>query len=83
MRTRTNFIGACVSDVFTMSKRAIKDSDRRKEVIAYKIEKERLAEEEKKKANIVSVYIMGGIKDITKQEWEELYQPLGFKIVGD
>lgn len=81
MRTRTNFIGFCKSNnTFEMSKRAIKDANRRKEVLQYKLEKEKEKERETK-ADIISVCVLGKIKEITESEWNEIYQPLGFKIV--
>jgi len=76
-RIRSNFVGACVAGKFNMSKKFIKEAERRKEVLQYKLEKEKQKEKEAK-ADIISVCVLGRIKEITESEWNEIYQPLGF-----
>lgn len=83
MRARTNFVGVCkTTGEFSMSNRSIKDANRRREINAYKKEKEALKAKELQK-DIISVYMFGNIKEITKLEWENMYKPMGFKRVED
>ena len=61
----------------TMTKRAIDRIRRTKAVNAYKKEKE----ESNKLSNIVCIMLFGEKRKITKDEYDNVYKTLGFKII--
>ena len=68
---------SCSEDEVTMTKRAISRIRRIKAVNSYKKEKE----ESNKLSNIVCIMLFGDKKEITKDEYDNVYRNLGFKIL--
>lgn len=68
---------SCSEEGVTMTKRAIDRIKRIKAVNAYKKEKE----ESNKLSNIVCIMLFGKKKEVSKDEYDNVYKTLGFKII--
>lgn len=68
---------SCSEEGVTMTKRAVNRIRRIKAVNAYKKEKE----ESNKLSNIVCIMLFGKKKEVSKDEYDNVYKTLGFKII--
>lgn len=68
---------SCSEEGVTMTKRAIDRIRRIKAVNAYKKEKE----ETNKLSNIVCIMLFGEKREVSKDEYDNVYKTLGFKIL--
>lgn len=68
---------SCSEEGVTMTKRAVNRIRRIKAVNAYKREKEEL----NKLNNIVCIMLFGNKKEVSKDEYDNVYKTLGFKIL--
>lgn len=68
---------SCSEEGVTMTKRAVNRIKRIKAVNSYKREKE----ENSRLSNIVCVMLFGEKREVSKEEYDNVYKTLGFKII--
>ena len=68
---------SCSEEGVTMTRRAIDRIKRIKAVNAFKREKE----ESNRLSNIVCIMLFGEKKEVSKDEYDNVYKTLGFKII--